>query len=441
MGAVLSIPLALASSLSGVVGIASSFLVTSVLSLTNSIQSNVGAVISYAVLYFVNSLLSWCMLSSWFNSKLSKLSAGYLQFDCQNDGKCYSVIAVHRLSFTLVMFHLFLAFILSLCNTRSRVAIKIQNGLWPFKIVLWFVLGIFSFFIPTKFLSFWGNIISVMGSALFIVYGLMLLVDFAHTWAERCVDRVLTSDSSSSKFYLIGSTVGMYVVGLVLTILTYVFFCASSCSFNQAINTINLLLCIAVSCLSVHPTIQEYNPRSGLAQSSMVMCYTCYLILSALANRPDEGQCNPWGNSASGTREFSKVIGAAFTFFTILYSAVRAASSRESDDSYSYLYADSHDMGVSTPLEDGPSEEDKHQSDYNFIWFHIVFVLAAFYTASLLTNWNTTSVYENQKNDVFVRIGFSYAAVWVKIITSWVCHGLYVWSCLAPVFFPYRFMI
>ncbi|EPY52796.1 sphingolipid biosynthesis protein [Schizosaccharomyces cryophilus OY26] len=444
MGLVLSIPSIIGSSLTGIVGIGSSFIVTSLLSLTNYIQSTVGAIISYAVLYLLNSLLSWCMLSSWFNNKLSKLSAGYLQFDCQNDGKCYSVFAVHRLSFALVMFHCLFAFILSLCNSQSTVSAKIQNSLWPFKIVLWIILVTTSFLIPTSFISFWGNVLSVIGSALFIVYGLLLLIDFAHTWAEKCVERVLVTDSTSSKFSLIGSTVGMYLVALVLTILAYVYFCASSCSFNQAINTINLLLCIAVSCISVHPIVQEYNPRSGLAQASMVACYTCYLILSALANRPDEEKCNPWSGSATGTREFSKVIGAAFTFLTIVYSALRAVSGSDKDEGYEYVYGDAHNLSRERSLEPSLDNDDvvsNSYSDYNYIWFHVIFILAACYTGSLLTNWNTMNIYENKENDVFVRIGFSYAAVWVKIITSWICHLLYAWTCLAPIFFPYRFMI
>ncbi|WBW73347.1 sphingolipid biosynthesis protein [Schizosaccharomyces osmophilus] len=443
MGLALSIPSVIGSSLTSVVGIGSSFVFASLLSLTNYIQSTVGAIISYAVLYLLNSLLSWCMLSSWFNNKLSKLSAGYLQFGCQDDGKCYSVIAVHRLSFALVMFHCLFALILSLSNSRSAVSAKIQHSLWPFKIVLWILLIVASFFIPTSFMTFWGNVLSVIGSAFFIVYGLLLLVDFAHTWAEKCVERVLVTDSTTSKFSLVGSTVGMYLIALLLTILAYVYFCASSCSFNQAINTINLLLCIAVSCLSVHPTVQEYNPRSGLAQASMVTCYTSYLILSALANRPDEGKCNPWSESATGTQEFSKIIGAAFTFLTIVYSALRAVSGSDKDEDYDFFYGDSNNLSRERTLEtdfDDDNGVSNSKNDYNYIWFHVIFILAACYTGSLLTNWNTMSVYEDKKNDVFVRIGFSYAAVWVKIITSWICHLLYAWTCLAPIFFPYRFI-
>ncbi len=48
-----------------------------------------------------------------------------------------------------------------------------------------------------------------------------------------------------------------------MTIVQYIFFARSGCTMNQTAITINLLFVVAVSLISVHPTIQEYNPKAG----------------------------------------------------------------------------------------------------------------------------------------------------------------------------------
>lgn len=63
------------------------------------------------------------------------------------------------------------------------------------------------------------------------------------------------------------------------------------------------------------------------------------------------------------------------------------------------------------------------------------------YVSMVLTNWNTIS-FENsptQNNGDLVRIGQSYTAVWVKIVSGWICHIIYIWSMVAPVLMPDRF--
>ncbi|CRK26693.1 hypothetical protein BN1708_018258 [Verticillium longisporum] len=39
---------------------------------------------------------------------------------------------------------------------------------------------------------------------------------------------------------------------------------------NQAAITINLIFWLVTSFISVNPTVQEYNPKAGLAQAAMV---------------------------------------------------------------------------------------------------------------------------------------------------------------------------
>jgi serine incorporator 1/3 len=80
--------------------------------------------------------------------------------------------------------------------------------------------------------------------------------------------------------------------------------------------------------------------------------------------------------------------------------------------------------------------------------------MAAMYVAMLLTDWFVThsplrnnalkASYRNfvkeDKNDPDqdVYIGRSVTAMWMRVVSSWVCMLLYIWSLIAPVVMPDR---
>lgn len=172
---------------------------------------------------------------------------------------------------------------------------------------------------------FWGNYVALLGAAIFILFGLILLVDFAYTWSETCLERWETGSDDRWKFILIGSTLLAFLGAIAVTGVMYAFFASSDCHLNQFFVTFNWILCLIVAALSVTPAIQEANSRSGLSQASMVVAYCTYLILSAVANEPDDKECNPLHRSA-GSKTASVVLGAMFTFVAIAYSTSRAAT-------------------------------------------------------------------------------------------------------------------
>lgn len=234
------------------------------------------------------------MLSPFALRKLEHLTLDYMQIQCP-EGRCYGVLAVHRINWALGMLHLILAaFLLGVKSTRNPRA-SIQNGFTPFrggvnirwwgpKIIAWAVLVVLSFFIPNQFFLVWGNYIAMAGSILFILYGLILLIDAAHSWAETCLEKYEATESRTWEVILVGSTFGMYAGALAMIIVSYVFFARSGCGLNQTFISLNLVFAIIVTGMAIHPTIQEYNSRSGLAQSAMVCIYATYLTLSAVCN-------------------------------------------------------------------------------------------------------------------------------------------------------------
>lgn len=200
---------------------------------------------------------------------------------------------------------------------------------WGPKVLLWLVLIVVSFFIPNGFFMFWGNYVSMLGATSFIILGLVLLIDFAHSWSETCLENWENSPEGSTlwQWILIGSTFSMYAAAITLTGIMYGFFASHGCSLNQFFISFNLALCLVITALAVHPAVQEANPKSGLAQSGMVAAYCTYLIVSAVGNNTSGGpQCNPIHNGNGTTQRSTIVLGAVFTFLAIAYSTTRAAT-------------------------------------------------------------------------------------------------------------------
>jgi hypothetical protein len=455
MGALLSIPLLSGGLVSGlftscITGLA--FFCTSTAASAFfkacNCQSSIATRVGFALIFCLDAALAWLSLNRYIMDKLESLTWNWLKMDCETDkNRCYGVLAVHRITFALALFHFILgASLIGVKDTRDKRS-SIQNGWWGPKILGWFALVVLTFFIPNGFFAFWANWVALLLATVFILVGLVLLVDFAHSWSETCLDRWEETDSNFWKFTLIASTGGMYILVLVGTILLYVFFTGSGCGLNTTIVTVNFVFAIALTGLCISPAVQEANPRSGLAQSSMVAAYCTYLIASAVMNRDNEA-CNPITRGRGGPAKTTTVaFGAIFTFLAIAYSTSRAATQsgklvgkgagRKSGpialgdgrpSGYGPLATD--DGGESgtitqqptkkdslriqalmaaveagaipaSALDEGDDDDDDEEDGsgnagedderngtrYNYSWFHFVFAIAACYTAMLLTDW------------------------------------------------------
>ncbi|KAL5526630.1 TMS1 [Sanghuangporus sanghuang] len=499
MGALISLPFT-----GGITAIASSCLAGLAFCFTSTAasmfckscncNSSIATRIGFALIFLINSMLAWSMKSRFAINLIEKWSYDYIKMECK-DGKCYGVLAVQRICFALSLFHFLLGILLiGVKHTRDKRA-ALQNGWWGPKVLTWLALVVVSFFIPNGFFMVWGNYIAMVGATLFILLGLVLLVDFAHSWSETCLENWENSPNSNLwQWILVSSTGGMYAATIALTGVLYAFFAGSGCTLNQFFISFNLVLCIIITILCIHPAIQEANPRSGLAQSSMVAIYCTYLITSAVGNHT-HAACNPLhGGTAKGTQTTTVVLGAIFTFIAIAYSTSRAATqsralvgknkksggavalpvdedrlgdhslvttqpSKKDSPRYQALLAavEAGAIPASALNEDEEDEDDeddevsgderddeKSGTRYNYSWFHIIFAIGAMYVAMLLTDWKivTTSPTDGSADpDDDVYIGRSEVAMWMRIVSSWVCMLLYIWSLIAPVVMPDRFVL
>ncbi|KAI6155746.1 serine incorporator/TMS membrane protein [Pisolithus tinctorius] len=485
MGLLFSLPLAgplgtIASSCLGGLAFCFTSTAASMFCKSCNCNSSIATRVGFAIIFILNSLLAWLMKTPFAIRKIEEWSYDYIKMDCA-EGKCYGVLAVHRICFALTLFHAILSFSLIGVNDSKDKRAAIQNGWWGPKVLLWLVLVVVNFFIPNGFFMFWGNYIALIGATLFILLGLVLLVDFAHTWSEMCLEKWEATDSTSWQCILVGSTAIMYIATISLTGVLYAYFAGPGCTLNQFFISFNLALCVLITILCVHPAVQERNPRSGLAQAGMVAAYCTYLIVSAVSNY-GHGTCNPLSR-ASTTRVTTVVLGAVFTFLAIAYSTSRAATQSRA------LVGKGRKSGsIQLPIDDGSQsemgvvttqpgrmespryqallaaveagaipasalredeDEDEDEADtvddertgtrYNYSWFHVIFAIGAMYVAMLLTDWNVVSQEEGSDSDQIVRIGQSHIAMWMRIVSSWVCMLLYIWSLIAPVLMPDRF--
>ncbi|KAL7665762.1 Membrane protein TMS1 [[Candida] zeylanoides] len=471
MGAAISLPLMPVTSLASCCGAAACSALCS--SVGGTFQSSVMTRVAYAFLLLVNCLMSWVVMSPFVVRKLERLTFGYINDRCGAGDQCMSFASVHRLNLALGTLHLLLALVLAGVRSTSNPRAVIQNGCWRLKLLGWLALVVVNFgFVPDGFFVFYGNHLAVVFSTVFLGIGLILLVDFAHAWAEKCLEKIeleeLNGEESASfwKRLLVGGTLAMYGGAAAMTAVMYWFFAGSGCHMNRAAVSVNVVLAVVISLLSVNQTVQESNPHAGLAQTSMVVFYCTYLVMSAVASEPDDRLCNPLVRSR-GTRAASVVLGAFFTFLAIAYTTTRAAGNSALFDgdeveaaAQGYISGqptsrrEMRYQAIKQAVDEGSlpesalSQLDLYDEDeparaagdestavkYNYTLFHVIFFLATQYVATLLT-------INVQKDDLgdFAPVGRTYFMSWVKIVSSWVCFALYGWSLLAPVVLPDRF--
>jgi hypothetical protein len=178
------------------------------------------------------------MLTDWAMKKLSHLTLDYVDIKCHGE-QCYGYVAVQRINFALGFFHVLMALMLIGVRSSKDGRAPIQNGFWMPKLLGWIGMIVLTFFIPNSFFIVWGNYFAMIGACLFLLIGLILLVDLAHNWAEYCQEKIEVGDSRVWTGMLVGSAMTMYLASFAMTIVMYIYFARSGCGMNQAAITVS----------------------------------------------------------------------------------------------------------------------------------------------------------------------------------------------------------
>jgi len=347
------------------------------------------------------------------------------------DGKCDDAIgylAVYRLIFALTLF--FMVFSVLMIGVKSSRDLRagIQNGFWGIKYIILIGTMVGAFYIPKE--SSFGKVwmyFGMIGGFLFILIQLVLIIDFAHGWTERWLENYEESQSKGWYCALVFFTLLHYILSITATVLLFVYYTQNSaCGVQKFFISFNLICCIILSVVSVLPKVQEALPKSGLLQSSVVMLYVLYLTWSALNNSED---CRPSFLGKPHAIDAQSIVSLLIWFACVLYSSIRTASNSQVSKltmSEKILVQD----GDSADFSKGDAEKgkawDNEDSEVVYSWsfFHFMFALASLYVMMTLTNWYDPSSNEPSSNQ---------ASMWIKIISSWLCILLYLWSLIAPL--------
>lgn len=410
-----------------------------------SCRNSTSSRLMYALMLLFGAILGAIALAPGLQATLKKLpfcdnttttSKIIGTIDCQS---AVGYMAVYRISFALVCFFVLMAIIMIGVKSSRDPRAPVQNGFWGLKFLIWIGVAIGACFIPEGSFGVAWMWVGLIGGLIFILVQLILIIDFAHSWAETWFGNYEESNESRGWYCaLLSATLVQFAAAITGVTLLFVYFTKSDdCSLNKFFISINLILCFVVSAISVLPKVQDNLPRSGLLQSSIVTLYTMYLTWSAVANNPD-GDCNPglFGDHTSKSKvsfDTTSIIGLIIWMLCVLYSSLRSASRVAQ-----VAMPDAERQATLSDEESKPSSSDARVWDneesgvaYSWSLFHIVFASATLYVMMTLTNWY-------KPNSSLETLNANAPSMWIKIISSWLCLALYTWSLVAPIVLPDR---
>nr|XP_003199457.1 serine incorporator 1-like [Danio rerio] len=447
------------------------------------IRNSIVTRIMYAFILLLGTIIACVMLSPGVEQQLKRIPgfctggarSGYPGIEANVQCEMFvGYKAVYRVCCGMSLFFLtFSLFMIRVKNSRDPRA-AVHNGFWCFKIAVMISVTAGAFYIPDEPFTRMWFIVGSGGAFCFILIQLVLLIDFAHSWNESWVDKMEKENEKRWYIALVLVTGLNYILSFSAALLCFsIYTQPEGCVLNKFFICFNMLLCVTASALSVLPTIQEYQPRSGLLQSSIMTLYTMYLTWSAMTNEPDR-TCNPsllsiiqqitsttvapleienqtaviiidleetvptapylrWWDAQS-------IVGLAIFVLCILYSSIRSSNTSQVNKlTLAAKDATVQDESAASSAEAAEENTTAHHMEdneretvqYSYAFFHFMLFLASLYIMMTLTNWYSPDTDYNAMRS-------KWPAVWVKISSSWVCLTLYTWSLIAPMILPNR---
>ena len=196
----------------------------------------------------------------------------------------------------------------------------LHQGNWAAKLAAWTLFSALPFLFPNGLVAAYAWA-ARGGSGLFLVIQMLILLDFTAAWNEAWV--AAGEDDHRWLYGLLGLTVAAYSGVLAVAGLLFAFFKpagAGSCSLNVALITVSLLLCVALSVLSVLPV----SRGGSLFPAAVTSLYVMYLAYSALQSEPKDYTCNGLAHRLNAASGSTLAVGMLLTLLSVVYSALRA---------------------------------------------------------------------------------------------------------------------
>ena len=107
------------------------------------------------------------------------------QIDCEAG---IGYLSVYRICFTVTLFFVLMSVIMINVRSSKDPRAPIQNGFWGIKYIIIIASIVGAFFIPGGTFGEVWMYFGMIGGFLFIIIQLILIIDFAHSWAEVWVN-------------------------------------------------------------------------------------------------------------------------------------------------------------------------------------------------------------------------------------------------------------
>lgn len=416
--------------------------------------------LAFSFLLLLGTLVSIIMILPGMEENLKKIPGfcvgGSSIFGTENKVNCDIIVgykSVYRMCFAMACFFFLFSIIMIRVRSSKDPRAAIQNGFWFFKFLVLVGITVGAFFIPDGDFNTVWYYFGMVGSFIFIIIQLILLIDFAHSWNQSWLEKAEEGNTKCWFAALLSVTFINYALAFTAVVLFYIFYTQlDDCTEHKVFISLNLIFCIVVSIVSILPKVQEAQPTSGLLQASLISLYTMYVTWSAMSNNPNR-KCNPsllslvqsssptpapGPTSAPGTTQWwdaQGIVGLIIFLFCTLYASIRSSNNAQ----VNRLMQTEEGQGL-TASEEAPAGEDgvrravDNEEDgvtYSYSFFHFSLFLASLYIMMTLTNW-----YKPDADTHAMQT--SMPAVWVKISSSWIGLGLYLWTLVAPLVLPDR---
>uniref|UniRef100_A0AAX7V8Z3 Serine incorporator 5 n=1 Tax=Astatotilapia calliptera TaxID=8154 RepID=A0AAX7V8Z3_ASTCA len=417
------------------------------------IKQSTGTRIMYALYFLLVTVLCAVMMSPTVEQALKENIPFYAEF-CQtvNAGEdCKTLVgyaAVYKVCFGMACFFFFFCIFTIRVNNSTGCRAAVHNGFWLLKFIALVACCAGGFFLPNEstFLEVW-RYIGAVGGFIFLLIQLMLLVEFAHRWNANWYSGVKYNRLWYAALAFV--TLVLFSVGVGAVIFMGIFYThPEACLLNKIFLGINGSLCLVVSLLAISPFIQKLQPNSGLLQPGVITVYVMYLTFSAFSSKPKEMVVIDGVNTTvcvfpfnSGTESDKKIVtglGTVILFGCVLYSCGNLNVSFTLQRARCcFCFGDDTEEYDEEQTGSGQNVvyDEREGTIYSYAFFHFVFFLGSLYVMMTATNWFH---YDNHKIEKL--LDGSWSVFWVKMASCWVCLILYMWTLVAPIVCPKRFV-
>ncbi|KAJ6725394.1 hypothetical protein OIU79_003715 [Salix purpurea] len=381
--------------------------------------------LAYCGLFGASLILSW-ILREVAAPLLEKIP--WIKSSGTHPKEWYQIQAVLRVSMGNFLFFAIFSLIMIGVKDQNDKRDSWHHGGWIAKMVIWLLLVVLMFFLPDAVISVY-EILSKFGAGLFLLVQVVILLDFTHTWNDAWVEK----DEQKWYIALLAVSIGCYLAAFTFSGILFMWFNPSGhdCGLNVFFIVMTMILAFAFAVIALHPAV-----NGSLLPASVISIYCAYVCFTGLSSEPRGYACNGLHNKSKAVSTSTLVLGMLTTVLSVLYSAVRAGSSKTflSPPSSPKASAGKKPLLEAEEMEEGKEKKKEAEGQpvgYSYTFFHLIFALASMYSAMLLSGWTDTS-----ESSSLIDVGWT--SVWVRICTEWITGLLYAWTLLAPLFFPDR---